>query len=211
MKIVSLIPARGGSKGISNKNIIDINGKPLIYYTIKASLNSENISETWVSTDCSEITRISNHYGARVIQRPQELADDIIMPDPSLVHFANNIDFDVLVFIQPTSPLLESKYINEGVRLLNEYDSVFSAYKEHWLPRWGCDNKPHMWDIYNRPRRQDAKELYVENGAFYITKKDYLLNSRLRYSGNIGMVEMPFEKSFQVDSLDDLKLVRSLI
>jgi len=210
MKIVSLIPARGGSKGISNKNIIDVNGKPLIYYTIEASLSSAHISETWVSTDCDNIAKISDNYGARVIQRPKELANDIIMPDASLVHFANNIEFDILVFIQPTSPLVETKYINEGIQLMEKYDSVFSVYQEHWLPRWE-NNKPYKWDINNRPRRQDAKELYVENGAFYITTKESLLESKLRYSGNIGMIEMPFAKSFQVDSLDDLEIVRRLL
>ncbi len=210
MKIVSLIPARGGSKGISNKNIIDVNGKPLIYYTIKTSLNSAHISETWVSTEDEEIKEVSIGCGAQVIDRPVELANDIIMPDAALLHAAEIIEFDILVFIQPTSPLLETKYINEGIHLMEKYDSVFSVYKEHWLPRWE-NNKPYKWDINNRPRRQDAKELYVENGAFYITTKENLLESKLRYSGNIGTVEMPFAKSFQVDSLDDLEIVRRVI
>tara|TARA_R100000008_G_C3576719_1_gene165736 strand:- start:608 stop:1240 length:633 start_codon:yes stop_codon:yes gene_type:complete len=210
MKIVSLIPARGGSKGISNKNIVDINGKPLIYYTINAALNCEHVKETWVSTDCENIADISDSYGAEVIWRPKELANDIIMPDASLVHFANNVDFDIIVFIQPTSPLLESKYIDMGLSLMEKYDSVFSVYEDHWLPKWE-NNKPYGWDINNRPRRQDAKKLYVENGAFYITTKKNLLDSELRYSGNIGMVEMPYEKSFQVDSINDLKLIRKLL
>ena len=110
MKIVTVILARGGSKGIPRKNIIDINGRPLIWYSINASLNS-NVSETWVSTDDDEIKLVSINCGAKVIDRPSELATDSIMGDDSLVHFANEKDFDVLVYIQPTSPLIKTKYI----------------------------------------------------------------------------------------------------
>ena len=98
MKIISVITARGGSKGVHRKNITDVNGNPLIWYSIKASLES-NVDETWVSTEDSEIKDISIKCGAKVIDRPSELADDIIMPDASLIHAAESIDFDVMVFI----------------------------------------------------------------------------------------------------------------
>jgi len=210
MKIVSLITARAGSKGIHQKNIIDINGYPLIWYTINASQKSK-VHETWVSTDSPMIAATAEKYGAKVIWRPKELADDIIMPDLSLVHFAENVDFDILVFIQPTSPLLCHYHINKGINMMTEYDSVFSAYKEHWLPRWDKNANPIDWDINNRPRRQDIEEMYVENGALYITTKQNLLKSKLRYSGNIGIVEMPIGQSFQVDTNDDLELIKKII
>tara|TARA_Y100000034_G_C6756109_1_gene336448 strand:+ start:106 stop:759 length:654 start_codon:yes stop_codon:yes gene_type:complete len=217
MKIVSVITARGGSKGIPKKNIIDIKGKPLLYYTINTSLLS-NVNQTWVSTDDDEIETYAYAKGAKVIIRPKELADDIIMPDASLVHFAENVDFDILVFIQPTSPLLEPKYINKGIEMMDNYDSVFSAYKEHWFPRWSKEtilgteiSTTVNWNMRERPRRQDMEENYVENGAFYITTKKKLLKSKLRYSGNIGMVEMPYEKSFQIDNKNDIKLIEKLL
>ena len=203
MKTISLITARGGSKGIPQKNIIDINGKPLISYTIEASVSSR-VSETWVSTDSSIIATTAEKYGAKIIWRPKELANDNIMPDASLLHAAKNIDFDMLVFIQPTSPLLTPHYINTGISMMSDYDSVFSAYKEHWCPRWSTDFEPVGWNISKRPRRQDMDGQYIENGAFYITSKENLLQSKLRYSGNIGIVEMPLEKSFQIDSKNDL-------
>ena len=216
-KIVSLITARGGSKGIPKKNILNIKGKPLISYTIEESLKS-NVNETWVSTEDKEIAEVSKKFGAQIIDRPCELSNDIIMPDASLVHFAQNYDFDILVFIQPTSPLLNFKYINLGLGMMDKYNSVFSAYKEHWLPRWSRENilgtsisNPVNWDINNRPRRQDMEELFVENGAFYITTKNNILESNLRYSKNIGIVEMPHHKSFQVDSIDDLEIVKKLL
>ena len=134
-KIVSVILARGGSKGIPQKNIVDINGQPLISYTIETSINS-NVSKTWVSTDDDEIKSISLKYGAKVLDRPLKYATDISKSEDALLHFANNVDFDILVFIQPTSPLLKPKYINEGIKMIDQYDSVFSVYKEHWLPRW---------------------------------------------------------------------------
>ena len=212
MNIVSVILARGGSKGIPNKNIIDLNGHPLIYYTIKASQKSE-VHDTWVSTDSSKIKKIAESYGAKVLDRPSEYALDASSSEEALLHFADNIDFDIIVFIQPTSPLLTSLDINQGLDLMlsNEYNSICSVYEEHWVPRWTESMAPYNWDINNRPRRQDMPKLFVENGAFYITKKEDLLNYKLRYSGKIGYVQMKQESSFQIDTLDDLELIKKLL
>jgi N-acylneuraminate cytidylyltransferase len=128
MKIVSLILARGGSKGIPKKNIYPIAGKPLLYYSLNAAMNSE-VNEVWVSTDCSEIKKIALSYKAKVLDRPDEISTDIAQSEDALMHFAKNIDFDILVFIQPTSPLILSMDINNGLELLRnkKYDSVFSV------------------------------------------------------------------------------------
>tara|TARA_B100001996_G_scaffold299212_1_gene239608 strand:- start:39 stop:686 length:648 start_codon:yes stop_codon:yes gene_type:complete len=212
MKIVSLILARGGSKGIPSKNIIDLNGKPLISYTIQASQKS-NVHSTWVSTDCQKIKNISEKLNANVIDRPKVISGDFSKSEEALLHFAKQIDFDILVFIQPTSPLLKAEDINKGIELLlndNDCNSVFSVYKQHWLPRWSLDMKPISWDVNNRPMRQEVNEEYIENGAFYITKKADLLNSKLRYSGKKNVVVMPYLRSFQIDTLDDLNLIEGL-
>lgn len=210
MVVKSLLLARGGSKGIPRKNIIDLNGKPLIYYTIMASLNS-NVDETWVSTDDDEIEKICRDLGCNVIQRPKELSDDKSSSESALLHFANNVDFDVLVFIQPTSPLLLSEDINKGLEMLKGYDSIFSGHKQHWIPNWNLDISPYDWNPEKRPRRQDIEEKYIENGAFYITKKDFLLTSKMRYSGRIGISEMPFCRSFQIDTFEDLELIKKIM
>jgi CMP-N-acetylneuraminic acid synthetase len=210
MKIVTVILARGGSKGIPKKNIIDVNGLPLIAYTINASIGSKTL-ETWVSTNCEDIASISEHYGANILWRPAELATDTASSESALLHFAENIDFDILVFIQPTSPLLESKYINEGLSKMNKYDSIVSVYEEKWSAKFDEDGNPHGWDMNNRPRRQEAKKIYVDNGAFFITTKEALIKSGRRYSGNIGMVEMPFSKSFEIDTIDELNLIRKIL
>ena len=210
MKIISVILARGGSKGIPKKNMVELQDTPLLTYTLKASLNSK-VSETWVSTDCEEIAKYSRDLGSNILMRPSNISKDISSSEDALLHFGNNVDFDYLVFIQPTSPLLQPKYINKGIKLMDTYDSIFSAYKEKWSARFDKNGNPINWDINKRPRRQDVDDVYVENGAFYITRKENLLRSKLRYSGNIGMVEMPLEKSFQVDTFDDLKLIEKLL
>ena len=211
MRVVSLILARGGSKGIPKKNIYLINGRPLIDYTIKASLSS-NTQETYVSTDCNEIKKQSLDSGAKVINRPFSLSTDFAKSDDSLIHFSNIIDFDVLVFIQPTSPLINSSDINKGIAMIgNDCDSVFSAHEDHWVPRWTKNLNPLNWDIKNRPMRQEVEHTYVENGAFYITKKENLISSKLRYSGLIKPCLISYQRSFQIDTLDDIEIVSKIL
>lgn len=210
MKIVSLITARGGSKEIPMKNIVEINNKPLIWYSINASLNSK-VDETWLSTDSKKIKKIALDCGSKVIDRPDNISTGQSQSEEALLHFANNIDFDIIVFIQPTSPFISSEYINQGLEKMNQYDSVFTVTKEHWLPRWDLNINPIDWNINNRPMRQERPATYVEAGMFYITKKNNLLNSRLRYSGKIGVLEIPLYDSFQIDSEDDLLLIKRLM
>jgi len=210
--VVSVILARGGSKGIYRKNVVDVNGKPLLYYTIKASLESE-VDETWVSTDDDEVAQIAAQNGAKVLKRPSELSADTSTSESALIHFANSVEFEQVVFIQPTSPLLKARYINEGLSMMSEYDSVFSAYIQHWIPKWTktLPSEPIGWDPHKRPRRQDAPETYIENGSFYITTKKHLIDSGLRFSGKIGVVEMPLGESYQIDTYNDLEFIKRVI
>lgn len=212
MKVTSVIPARGNSKGIPLKNIVSLNGEPLISYSIKASLQS-NVDETWVSTDSKKIAIISEGYGAKIEMRPSYLADDVIMPDQTLIHFATKQMFDILVFIQPTSPLIKPEYINIGIEMMKtgDYDSLFTVTEEHWLPRWDEDIKPIDWDVTDRPRRQDKQKSFIENGMMYITTLDSLLETELRYGGRKGFIKIPLIDSFQVDTQEDLDLIRKLI
>ena len=129
MKVVSLILARGGSKGIPNKNLVYINKKPLLYYSLSASLLSK-VEETWVSSDSQKILSYANKLGANILKRPKKLASDKSPSEDSLLHFAKKVDFDVIVFIQPTSPLITSYDIDNALEILNQgYDSVVSFYK----------------------------------------------------------------------------------
>jgi CMP-N,N'-diacetyllegionaminic acid synthase len=212
MKIVSVILARGGSKGIPNKNIILIKNKPLIQYSIQASLCSQ-VDETWVSTDSLSIKKIALDCGAQVLDRPSKLSTDTASSDDALLHFSQHVDFDILVFLQPTSPLILFNDINTGLDLMKQskYDSLFSVYKEHWIPRWSLNLEPYNWDTKKRPMRQEKEELLVENGAIYISTRAQLLSSKLRYGGKIGYIEMPLQRSFQIDTYDDMELIKKLL
>ena len=206
----SIILARGGSKGIKNKNLVLLKGKPLLWYTVNASLASE-VSETWVSTDCDKIKEYALGIGCKVLDRPKEISGDFSKSEDALLHFAENVQFDTLVFIQPTSPLLLQSEINYGLEKMKEFDSIISVTEEHWLPRWSLNGTPVEWDPENRPMRQEMDLRYVETGAFYITTRKNLLESKLRFSGKIGFVKIPLKRSFQVDTLDDLDLIESLL
>jgi len=211
--IVSLITARGGSKGIPNKNLIDCGGIPLIYHSIFASKNSK-VERTFVSTNDQDIHINSLDLGAdSVVVRPDDISTDESSSEDALIHFSRLVDYNILVFIQPTSPMITTEYINKGIDMVlsGEYDSVFSATKEHWVPRWSKDIKPIDWNVDERPRRQEVDETYIENGMFYITTKEQLEKSGLRYGDRIGVVEIPLRDSFQVDTYEDLELVRELI
>jgi CMP-N,N'-diacetyllegionaminic acid synthase len=210
MKIVTFIPARGGSKGIPGKNIRLVNGTPLIHYNIIASLNSKS-DETWVSSDSDNILEISGQCSQdiKLLKRPDELANDTASSESALLHFAENVDFDIVVFLQCTSPLTLSKDINNAIDLMDKYDSVISVCKDHggWLCggfNWYEGGKAE-YDINNRPRRQDMTPRYRENGAIYITTKNGLLNSKCRLNGNVGLYTMPRQRSFEIDEKEDLK------
>ena len=210
MKTIGLILARGGSKGIPNKNLQVINGTSLLEYSINAAKYSD-IDEVWVSTDSTHIKSHALSLGAKVIDRPDRIARDESPSEHALIHFADEgPDFDRLVFIQPTSPLISPEYINKGLLLMNKHDSVFSCYREHWLPRWSLEIEPLNFDNKRRPRRQDRTDVYVENGAFYITTKSLLLKNKTRVSGAIGVVEMSPYESFQIDTWDDLNFMEKL-
>ena len=213
MKVVSVILARGGSKELPEKNIKDLCGRPLIYYSIKASVESES-SETWVSTDCAIIKSTAEALGARVLDRPANISKDTSQSEEALIHFVQNVSCDILVFMQPTSPFVNKNYINKGISMMRSYDSVFSVYKKHWIPEWREANSVLStlnWDIEHRPMRQSAPHKYIENGAFYITTCYSLIKSGLRYSGAIGCVEMLEEDSLQIDSQEDFDFAEKLM
>jgi len=217
MKVVSLIPARGGSKGIPRKNIKNLNGKPLISYVINSSLMSKYVEETYVSTEDEEIARISEKFGARIIKRPSNLATDKTSSEEVLIHFANEVDFDILVFLQCTSPLTKEVDIDGALDLFftRKYDSVLSVCQDDggflcggFL--WDENGKSFNYNYKNRPRRQDMKKLYRENGAIYIIDRENLLKSKSRLTGKIGLYKMPRQRSFEIDEPEDFEFLNKI-
>ena len=196
----TLIPARGGSKTIPRKNITEINGKPLIYYAIKASLDSD-VDETWVSTDDDEIAEVSQKFGASVIKRPKEICDDITMPDSALIHFSETHDFDNLVFIQPTSPLLDCKYINAGIEMIGEYDSVFSANRLQSRV-YNAKLEPLNHDPKKLIKTQDLEPCFEENSCIYIFSGESFLNNKKNRIGKRPVIFEQDVNSIEVIDID---------
>jgi len=221
MEILSVIPARGGSKGIPLKNLILVNGKPLIYYTIMASLKSK-VDRTIVSTDHKGITKTAKRYGAEVIFRPKKLSTDGVQIEPTIEHILNHLETkekyipDTIVLLQNTSPLRTFEYINKGLRIFQQgnYDSVVSAYVSHGLFLWTKKNKifkPISYNPQKRLNRQQIKNQFLENGAIYITKTKLFKKSKCRMSGKMGILEMPPELSVQIDSNSDILFAEQIL
>ncbi len=184
-----------------------LSGKPLIYYAIQASKQSL-VEETWVSSDSDEILDISKNLGAKTIKRPKELSHDKATSESALIHFAENVDFDILVFIQCTAPLIKFQDINKGIEKMKSFDSIVSVSETHQM-FWNADGP--LYDIDNRARRQNSIKRYLETGSFFITSKKNLLKSQNRLSGNIGFVEIPKNRSLDIDTFDDLKIAELII
>ncbi len=208
---LAIIPARGNSKRIKNKNIINFNGKPLIYWTILAALKSKYIDEVYVTSDDKRILEISNQYEAKTIARPKNLSGPVIHGDIAMKHAYLKINkkFDYIIMLQPTCPLRTSKNIDEAAKIIviKNYDSLLSVNTDTSF-MWKKEKNFYKSTNYNfkkRPRKQDVK-FYKENGAIYITKTKILLKNNNRLGGKIGIYNMRDEVSFDIDTLSDLKI-----
>lgn len=213
--IISIIPARGGSKGIPKKNIIDFCGKPLIAWSILQSKSTELIDEVYVSSDDDEIIDVSCKYGAKAIHRPKELATDFSTSEEALLHaisiIEKEIDIDLVVFLQATAPLREKKDIVEALAEFraNKVDSLFSAARLEDFFIWKRTHDGFIsmnYDYKNRIRRQDIEEQYVENGSIYIFKPFILKKYNNRLGGKIGIYEMEFWKTWEINTMEDKEL-----
>jgi N-acylneuraminate cytidylyltransferase len=212
---VALIPARGGSKGIPKKNIINFCGKPLIQWSIEAALGSNYIKDVYVSSDNRAILKISESAGAKTIVRPKILATNISSTEEALLHAIKEIEkkypIDIVVFLQATSPLRTSDDIDLALKefLKNKTDSLFSASILHDPCIWIYKNKKFdslTYDYKNRKRRQERKPLYLENGSIYIFKPRIIKLRGNRLGGKISVYLMPFWKSYEIDKPEDFEV-----
>ena len=207
-KFKILIPARGGSKRIPNKNIVSIEGKPLISYSIQQAISLTE--EVYVSTDCSKISKIAMDNGAKVINRPKELSTDTSKTEEAVEHFLNEKSTEIIVVIQATTPLVDKNQILKGIRMMDRFDSVLSVTKEIGF-YWDSYGQPVNFIPGNRPRTQDMLPWYKENGAFYITKTESFIKTNSLYSGKVGFVEMSQEESIDIDEIKDLERLKKYI
>lgn len=215
---LAIIPARGGSKRLPRKNLLDLHGKPLIAYSIEAGLNSRYVDKVIVTSDDDEILEISKKYGADVILRPDDLASDTATTFDTLKHTIDNCEkYDYIVLLQPTSPLRNEKHIDEAIKLLesknaNAVVSVcemsHSALWSNSLPENGSMNNFLKDEILNK-RSQDLEKYYRLNGAIYICKTKKLLQEKSFFiKDNIFAYKMSRESSVDIDIALDFKLAK---
>jgi CMP-N,N'-diacetyllegionaminic acid synthase len=225
METVAIIPARGGSKGIPRKNIIDFCGHPLIAWTIAAARRCSAIDGVFVSTDSAEIAAVARHYGAEVTNRPTEIAGDRATSESALLHACGEITHrhgqppECVVFLQATSPLREASELDGALAKFKQekLDSLFSASQPEDMLFWQqtpAGLNSINYDYASRKRRQDMGEeslLLVETGSFYVTRFALLQETQNRLGGRIGVWPVDFWKSFEIDSQAGLELCTLLM
>lgn len=218
-KILAFIPARGGSKGIKNKNIIDVNGKPLIHYTIKAALKSKYIDKIFVSTDSEKIKDVAEQCGVEIpFLRPAELAADTSKTIDAIIYTIDELKkrgeiYDDLIILQPTSPLRTFDDIDNAVEKFYNFDrksliAVSPVTDSPLFIRKVIDDE-HMekiLDFNSTVRRQELPKFYVINGAIYINKISEIDSSTSFNDNEIPFV-MATENSVDVDEYVDLAIV----
>jgi len=223
-KVLAIIPARGGSKRLPGKNILDLNGKPLIAWTIEAAKKSINIDKLIVSTDDNNIANISKRYGAEVpFMRPKELSSDTASSIDVILHAINfykekNLEFEYVLLLQPTSPLRITEDIDNAFKILdNNTKAIVSVCETEHSPLWSntlpddLSMKDFISSEIKNKRSQDLHKYYRLNGAIYIAGIEYLKNNNGFLGTNTKAFIMPQERSVDIDSEVDFKLVKTII
>lgn len=227
--ILAIVPARGGSKGIKNKNIIDLCGKPLISYSIDVALKllkKKCIKKAIVSTDSKKIACISKKIGIEVpFLRPVKISNDDSKSIDLIIHALDffekkNLTYESVILLQPTSPLLPEKQIINGIKIFHEKkeESLISCYREAYINdlvmyKKGKDNLLDPCNLNHNKgvRRQEHGELFIRTGNVYITKVSYLRKNKKIISDRPALLEIDKKYSYNIDTYEDIELVRKIL
>ena len=217
LRVTAVIPARGGSKRVPRKNLMRLAGHPLIAHSIMHARRSRLVGEVYVSTEDPEIAAIARVYGADVVARPAELADDRATSESALLHVLDERrrgglpDPDLVVFLQCTSPVRRPHDVDSAVETLLSAgaDSLFSACENNRLIWALKDGRPYSvnYDHRSRRREQDMEIQYRENGSIYVFRPEVLREYGNRLGGQIAVHEMDYWSSFQVDAPEHAELI----
>ncbi len=221
-KVLAIIPARGGSKRLPGKNILPLQNKPLISWTIEAGLNCEYIDRVIVSSDDKNILKISENYGSEILLRPKQFSTDKASSVSVIKHVINEIDekFDFFVLLQPTSPLRTENHLNLAFKKLQKLkaDAIISVCKVDHSPLWSntLPKNESMINFLNKEaiglRSQDLPVHYRLNGAIYICNtKKFIEQKTLYLEKNIYAFIMDRASSVDIDEKIDFKLAESII
>jgi CMP-N,N'-diacetyllegionaminic acid synthase len=219
---LAIIPARGGSKRLPRKNVLDLAGKPLVGWTIEAAIGCPYLDEVMVSTDDEEIASVAKRHGANVpFSRPVELASDTATSFDAIKHtldfYKNELGkvFDFVVLLQPTSPLRNSVNISQAIELMFEKNAnaIVSVCEADHSPLWmntlpaNCSLSGFIRDEVKNKRSQDLEKYYRLNGAIYLCKVEVLLEQRTFLPDSSAYAyRMSMEQSVDIDTMHDLKL-----
>ncbi len=215
MKVLAIIPARGGSKGIPRKNIRLLAGKPLIAYSIEQSRQARQVNRTIVSTDDDEIAEVARQYGAEVVMRPPELATDTASSESVLLHVLSFLEQkdgyvpSLIVFLQPTSPLRQPDDIDKAInRLIKDRSDSLLSLTESREFIWEKTEKGFSsltFDYNDRKRHQELRPIYYENGSIYVFKPEVIEKYGNRLGGKISVYLMKPWQRADIDDYDSLE------
>ena len=218
---LAIVPARGGSKRLPRKNILDLHNKPLIAWSIEAGLKSKYVDKVVVSSDDEDILKISKKNGADVIKRPEELASDTATTFDAIKHTIDNMqNYDFIVLLQPTSPLRNSMHIDEAIESLQNKnaDAIISVCETDHSPLWSNTLPSNgslggfIKDELSAKRSQDLETYYRLNGAIYICKTDKLLEEKSFFiKENIFSYIMDRESSIDIDEKIDFDIAKVML
>lgn len=221
-RVLAVIAARGGSKGIPRKNLIDLCGKPLLAWSIAQARAAKGVTEVAVSSDSEEILALAGSCGAVGVPRPEEIAGDTASSESAWLHALDERErqvgpFDLVVALQATSPIREASDIDRALSTLagERLDSLLTVCEVEDFFNWRLDSEGLAesvnYDWRNRRRRQEIEKRYLENGSFYIFRPDQLRRTMNRLGGRIGVFVMERHKMFQIDRPEDIRLCEAIM
>jgi N-acylneuraminate cytidylyltransferase len=220
-RTLAVIAARGGSKGIPNKNLIDLCGKPLIAWTVEQARAARGVDVVAVSSDSNKILAAAEASGAVGVRRPDDISGDLASSESAWLHAFNAIDehmgrFERIVALQATSPIREPGDIEQALDTFEreKLDSLLSVceVEDYFNWRIGANGpEPINYDFRNRRMRQQIEKRYLENGSFYVLIPSLLHEQSNRLGGKIGFHVMERHKMFQIDRPEDVKLCAAIM
>jgi len=214
-KVIAIILARGGSKGIPKKNVLNFAGHPLVAWSVIQAKLSNEIDEVYISSDSDEILEIAQNYGATRIKRPEVFASDTAKSEDAIIHALSEIgnNQEIIIMLEPTAPLRNPNDLGDAIKLFRDkgWDSCFSGATLQDFLIWKRNNNGDLisvnYDYKNQGPRQMREPDYVENGAIYMFKPEVMLKNKNRFGGKIGIFPNHFWQSFEIDEPDDWNFV----
>jgi len=218
LKVLAVVPARGGSKGVPRKNIRLLGKEPLIAHTLKTALSVDMIDSLIVSTDDDEISSVADAYGVKVLHRPSELATDDSSTESVIIHVLDRMlldghNYDIVLILEPTSPFRSVETIVETIKLFaNKSVESVLAVRETRENIGSIKNNIFKPININSPRRRQLREaMYIESSTIYAARTDYLLSHKTLVSNSWTPIVVPKNESIDINDDNDFRIAESYI